>query len=681
MNSPGPSTKTSNSGATPTLAQRIFGSGEMADLTRAFDWASTPVGPIEEWQDTLVTTVNLLLGNRHPMFLWWGDELIQFYNDGYRPSLGSDKHPKALGQHGRDCWPEIWAAIGPQIEGVMTRGDATWHEDQFLPIYREGRLVDVYWTYSYSPVRDPQGVIRGTLVTCSETTGRVVAEQKVRESEERLRLAQAVGGLATWEWDIASNRIVWSPGSAEVYGVPAEELQTAEQVVQRIHPEDRSSTLLVVDKAIRERCEYNHEFRVVIPDGSIRWLVGRGRPAYSPEGAPTRMLGVNWSITERKQAEDELRTERQRLLELFQQAPAFVAVLRGPEHVFELANPLYMELVGVRELIGKTVREAVPEAVDQGYGEILDQVYSTGMPFVAHGYRITLARGRDKTSEERILDFVYQPIQEVDGRVSGIIAFGVDVTERKRAEGALRDSEKLAAVGRLASSIAHEINNPLEAITNLLYLVEVETNPEQAKVFIALAQHEMARVANIVTQTLRFHRQSTRAKDVSLSDTIDGVITLFIGRAANCEVAITRQFRTNQKIVAYEGDLRQVFANLIANALDASSHNGHIVVRIREATDWSTGRKGVRVTTSDNGQGMSDETRRRMFEPFFTTKEQTGTGLGLWVTAEILQNHQAKVNVRSRVNGKHRGTTFSIFIPLDGVEKIEHPMLRQTITK
>jgi PAS domain S-box-containing protein len=647
----------------------------MADLIRAFDWSSTAVGPIDEWPDTLLTSVNLMLGTRHPMFLWWGDELIQFYNDAYRPSLGSDKHPKALGQHGRECWPEIWHAIGPQIEGVMTRGEATWHEDQFLPIYREGRLEDVYWTYSYSPVRDSQGVIRGTLVTCSETTGRVIAEQRVRESEERLRLAQAVGGLATWEWDLVSDRVLWSPGSAELFGVPSKELQTAEQAMARIHPDDRLATVTALDKAVKEHSEYSHEFRVVTPDGSIRWLVGRGRPAYSPEGTPSRMLGVNWSITERKQAEEELKTERERLLELFQQAPAFVAVLRGPDHIFELVNPLYTELVGRSDLIGRSVRDALPEAMEQGYGGILDQVYSTGVRFVAHGYSISLKRGKD-TFDERILDFVYQPIQEVDGRVTGIIAFGVDVTERKRAEGALRDSEKLAAVGRLASSIAHEINNPLEAITNLLYLVEVETDPHQTKEFIALAQHEMARVANIVTQTLRFHRQSTRAKDVSLPDTIDGVITLFIGRAANSEVSITRQYRTRRMIVAYEGDLRQVFANLIANALDASSHNGHISVRVREATDWSTGQRGVRVTAADDGQGMLEETRKRIFEPFFTTKEQTGTGLGLWVTAEILQNHRAKTKVRSRVDGKYRGTTFSIFFPLDGVEKIEHPMLR-----
>jgi len=152
----------------------------MAELTRAFDWSKTPVGPVEGWSDTLVTTVNLLLASRHPMFLWWGPDLIQFYNDGYRPSIRADKHPSALGQRGTECWPEIWPIIGPQIDAVMSQGESTWNINQLVPINRNGKPEEVFWTYSYSPVRDKDGTVRGTLVVCSETTEQVLSERRLR---------------------------------------------------------------------------------------------------------------------------------------------------------------------------------------------------------------------------------------------------------------------------------------------------------------------------------------------------------------------------------------------------------------------------------------------------------------------------------------------------------------------
>jgi PAS domain S-box-containing protein len=152
----------------------------MAKLVREFDWSKTPVGAVETWSDTLLTTVNLLLASRHPMFLWWGPDLIQFYNDGYRPSLRSDKHPSALGQGGAECWPEIWPIIGPQIEAVMGEGQSTWNTNQLVPINRSGKLEEVFWTYSYSPVRDETGIVRGTLVVCSETTEHVLSERRLR---------------------------------------------------------------------------------------------------------------------------------------------------------------------------------------------------------------------------------------------------------------------------------------------------------------------------------------------------------------------------------------------------------------------------------------------------------------------------------------------------------------------
>jgi PAS domain S-box-containing protein len=152
----------------------------MATLIRDFDWEKSPVGPVETWSETLLTTVNLLLASRHPMFLWWGPDLIQFYNDGYRPSLRDDKHPSAVGQRGIECWPEIWPIIGPQIEAVMKQGSSTWNMNQLVPINRNGKLEEVFWTYSYSPVRDKTGTVRGTLVVCSETTEQVLSERRLR---------------------------------------------------------------------------------------------------------------------------------------------------------------------------------------------------------------------------------------------------------------------------------------------------------------------------------------------------------------------------------------------------------------------------------------------------------------------------------------------------------------------
>lgn len=164
----------------------------MAARCRAFDWASTSLGPVEQWPISLRTTVSSLLASRNPMFLWWGPDLIQFYNDAYRPSLGqSGRDSVALGMKGRDCWTDIWSTIGPQVEGVMTRGEAVWFEDAYIPIERNGTLEDVWWTYSYSPVRDDEGRIAGTLVVCQETTGRVRAEAALREAKAHVELERA----------------------------------------------------------------------------------------------------------------------------------------------------------------------------------------------------------------------------------------------------------------------------------------------------------------------------------------------------------------------------------------------------------------------------------------------------------------------------------------------------------
>ncbi len=163
----------------------------MAGLMRDFDWERTSLGAVETWSQSLKITLSILLTSRHPMFLFWGEELIQFYNDAYRPSLGADRHPQALGHRGREFWNEIWDIVGEQIDGVMDRGESTWNENQLVPIIRNGCLEEVYWTYGYSPVRDENGNINGALVVCTETTAKVIGERQLRTQRELA--TQAVG--------------------------------------------------------------------------------------------------------------------------------------------------------------------------------------------------------------------------------------------------------------------------------------------------------------------------------------------------------------------------------------------------------------------------------------------------------------------------------------------------------
>jgi hypothetical protein len=175
----------------------LFRNSEMIALTRQYDWSRHPLGPIEEWSDCLITSVGIVLNNKFPMFLFWGPELFCFYNDAFRPSLGEagvGKHPSALGKQGRDVWPEIWDIIGAQLDQVLIGGESIWHEDQLVPFYRNGKVEEIYWTYCYSAVIGRNGSIDGVIVTCIETTSKVVAQEnllietnRVRENEQGFR--------------------------------------------------------------------------------------------------------------------------------------------------------------------------------------------------------------------------------------------------------------------------------------------------------------------------------------------------------------------------------------------------------------------------------------------------------------------------------------------------------------
>lgn len=652
----------------PGGERKIRASGEMADRVRELDWSRTALGPIANWTDALVVLVNMVLENQHQMLLFWGEDLTQFYNDAAISIVGPDKHPEALGQSARTAWAEVWPIVGPQIEAAQ-RGEACRNVDQLVPVRRNGKLCDAWFTYSYSPVRDAEGAVSGVLVNCIETTERMLAEKASRE-------------------------------------------------------------------------------------------------------------------------------ERGRLLSAFRQAPAFFALLRGPEHVFEMTNPAYQRVIG-RDVLGRTVREAVPEVVEQGFIEILDGVYRTGIPFIGQGMHILLDPGDGRGPRTRRLDFVYQPLREAENEISGILVFGIDITERTlteeqlreererfdfataaanigywfcdlpfdkltwdervkehfwlppdaevdidlfyrllhpedleptrkameasienhttydveyrtlspqgeqkwiraigrtaydsegkplrfdgvtldisplksaqeargRAEEALIRSEKLAVVGRLAATISHEINNPLESVMNLLYLIHSGAKDEASRTYSRLAQDELARVAHIVTHTLRFNRQTLSAARGTLEEVLDSAAAIYEARLRHAGIRVSRDFAPETRNTSCALEMRQVFANLIGNAFDASEPGGRLALKACAQRNWKSGAAGIRVTVADTGSGMDAVTRRRLYEPFFSTKGEQGTGLGLWVSREILQKNGATIRVKSSQQPGRSGTVFSVWLP------------------
>jgi PAS domain S-box-containing protein len=252
----------------------------------------------------------------------------------------------------------------------------------------------------------------------------------------------------------------------------------------------------------------------------------------------------------------------------------------------------------------------------------------------------------------------------------GVILYARNTTETRKTEQALRRSEQLAAAGRLAASIAHEINNPLEAVTNLLYLAKTDQGlSDSSKDLLEVADKELQRLSHITARSLKFYRQRTAPAPTQLEEVIDSVIYFHDPSIRVHNTRVERHYQAAPPVLCHPGEIQQVFTNLVSNALDALADKGRLVVAVRLAKDLK-GREGVRVTVADNGSGMDRQMFDRLFHPFVTTKGETGTGLGLWVSKGILDKHHATIAVRSKPGC---GTTFRLFFPLDTTPGEAHP--------
>ena len=484
-------------------AQVFRGADAMSARCRLLDWSATPLGPVLSWPAALRTSAQIALAQPFASIILWGPELVQLYNDSYRELMGV-KHPAGLGQPTRECWPEVWHINAPIYDRVA-RGESFTFHDALYPITRSGVLEDAWFTLSYGAIRDDDGRVAGVLVTVVETTQRVLAERALRASESRYRsLFDSLDeGFAVIEviFDAgmqsvnhrfleANAAFARHTGMTDVVG------RTALDLVPTLEPHwfdafgrvARSGTPMRFESesAALGRCFDIYAFRVGHPDARQLGLLFRD---VSAAKAASR---------QREQLLHALEIEKARLADVFQQAPAFLAVYHGPEHVCALANDAYTQLIGHgRDIIGKPLLEALPEVRGQGFDVLLDRVLETGEPFVGREVPVSLVRTPAAPAEARFVDLVYLPLVEGDGTRAGVIAHGTDVTAHVEARRAVERlfAESEAARSTLAERAAEreQLISALESSDDFIALA----SPEGMGVYVNAAGRRLTGLADV----------------------------------------------------------------------------------------------------------------------------------------------------------------------------------------
>lgn len=327
----------------------FFGHSVTGEIARGVDWSATSLGRPKEWSESLRLTLGTMFGNLHAVCLFWGPEHIYFYNDGYIPIIGASKHPWVMGKKGQEVWKEIWDVLLPQIEQVLRGEGATWNEDQYLPILGDdGKPRDAFFTYSYSPVYTSDGSINGVLVTCTETTKRVIAEKNLRESQQSLQLALSSAKMGPWEVNLRTSEVNLSEEARQLFGFSKDYKTTDAAIDDFIHPEDRQKARTALRTAVESGRPYDDVYRIVRPNGDIRWVNSKGQARYDYNGRPVSLVGITFDITEKKSSQEALRASELRFKQIGEALPQLVWTCL-PDGSCDYFSKQWIEYTGISE--------------------------------------------------------------------------------------------------------------------------------------------------------------------------------------------------------------------------------------------------------------------------------------------------------------------------------------------
>jgi signal transduction histidine kinase len=665
----------------------LHGGGEMGDLTRRYDWSKNQLGTPETWPKSLQTTLAILLPSRFPMFLWWGTDLIQFYNDAYRPSLGgSGKHPAALGQKGEDCWPEIWEIIYPLINQVRTTGESTWSEDQLVPIYRDGSIQDVYWTFSYSPVMGEEGTIEGVLVICTETTQKVKYLQELSESKKELEFAIDAADLGTWDLNPVTYRFTSNARLKEWFGLQRDEEIDLAKAIAIMHEDDRKPVYDAIQWALTPTSGglYDIHYRIVDPVSESQRIVrAMGKAIFDEQNIPVRFNGILQDVTDQKQAELREREAREKIAEnernfrnTILKAPVAICIFKGPSFIVEIANDRMLAIWGTDwpSVADKSIFDGLPEVRAQGFEELLSSVYRTGNSVSIQEYPVQLIR--DGKLVQEYISFLYEAASDSQGQITGIIAVAVLVTEQVLARQKIeeivnaRTSELAEANRHLARSNAdlrqfahvasHDLQEPVRKISTYAGLLKTALESEPSLKYLNKIITAADRMKILIRDVLIYSQVSNQD---SLFDLVN--LEQVVGDLQNeFELLIdqkqaTFNFHNLPTIRAIRPQIIQLFGNLFSNALKYSRPEIPVTIAIQaEKKDTE-----YHIQFSDNGIGFDQQYADQIFQIFqrlHRKTEYSGTGIGLAICKKIVENHGGRIYATGSAG---QGASFHIILP------------------
>lgn len=674
--------------------QFLTGGGEMGKLTREKDWRQTPLGDPENWPQSLCTSLGIILQSRFPMFLWWGPDLICFYNDAYRPSLGQDgKHPSILGMKAIDAWPEIWDTIKPLIDKVLQGNESIWFEDLLVPIYRNGKIEDVYWTFSYSPVIDEFGKPAGVLVTCNETTDKVNNLKLLEESNEQLQFAIEATELGTWDYDPATNKLTGNERSKEMFGLPPKaeiELPLAMVVIAE---KDRQRVINAVQHAMQyvSGGRYDIEYTLIhVANGNERIVRAKGRAWFNDEKKCYRFNGTLQDITSEALAIKKIEESEKQFRMMAETLPE-IAWVASPEGTYSFYNKKFYEYTGLSmeeaatdwkwesivhpdmfEMRNKRWEQCLQTGEDFYFESLLkrhsDQTYrwhiSRATAIKNDKEEITLWAGTSSDIHEQKL-FTRELESQVKQRTKALIDTVINLQH---------SNENLEQFASIAS---HDLQEPLRKIQTFATLLEQRYEndiPGEAKVFIDKIKNSSERMSMLIRDVLNFSK-ITQVQNpfvsTDLNEILDNVLKDFELLIQEKNVVINKE--NLPRIDAIPIQINQLFYNLLSNAFKFSNSDVKPVIHItckrmlpkdlKKYADLKPTHHYYQITFTDNGIGFDPQFAEDVFLIFHRLNDNqkySGTGIGLALCKKIVENHHGKMYATGKEND---GASFYIILP------------------